>query len=222
MTIEHIQIDFTENYGDHPPRPAATPFFTATRHDLIEVKDAPCEDCGITYSQMQKMKADPAEAPKVAHLDMELHHECEWAAMQVDGDLDKAVGRLTDAEHQALVTAGFRNGQNSDQQDLTLFLDGPWNAKHVLCRACHIAQHPTPDYKGIHRVGRHYSPSPNELSVVVAKDGIDPLDPHGNTPADHTAKAAAQFIANAQGSPVEVHHPHKGVVHTATPVGGAP
>jgi hypothetical protein len=218
VTIEKIHIDFSFNYGDHPPRPAATPLFTKTRKDLIETQDLPCEDCGLTWSTLQTMKADPAEAPKVAHLDMELHHEAEWAAMQDVGDLVKAHDRLSDDDKAALAKAfpGF-NETDASAENLTAFLDGPWNARHVLCRACHIAQHPTPDFRGIHRVGRHYSPSPNELAVAIAKDGVDPEDPKGTTPADTIAKAAAQQIADAQGSPVEVHHPHKGKVHTASP-----
>lgn len=215
MSIEKIVVDFTFNYGSHGPRPEATKLFEDTRHQLIVVEDRPCEDCGITYSVLQMMKADATENAKVAHLDMELHHEVEWAAMQADGDLTKAVARLTDEERSALHAAGFKDGDMSPD-NLTLFLDGPWNAKHVLCRACHIAQHPTPDFKGIHRVGRHYTPSPNEIAVCVAKDGVDPEAPTSDTPAVAAAKVAAAHIARAQGSPVSVVHPHQGVIHTAS------
>lgn len=213
MSIERIHIDFTFNYGAHPPRPSATPLFTHTRKHLIEDLDTPCEDCGITWSLLQAMKIDPAQSLKVAHIDMELHHDVEWAAIQNDADLAKCVERLTGSDRQALIAAGYKGDSSAD--DVTLFTDGPWNAKHVLCRPCHIAQHPTPDFRGVHRVGRHYSPSPNEIAVNVSKDGTDPEDPQGTTPADIIAKAAAQQIANVQGSAVEVHHPHHGLVHVA-------
>ncbi|MDE2105965.1 MAG: hypothetical protein KGL39_52570 [Patescibacteria group bacterium] len=223
MTIEKIMVDFTFNYGDHSPRPAATPLFTKTRTDLIDTQDTPCEDCGLTQSKLKEMKADPAELPKVAHLDMELHHEIEWAVMQADGDLEKAFGRLPATDQGALKTAfpDFDPAQPTND-NLTIFLDGPWNAKHVLCRACHIAQHPTPDFLGVHRVGRHYSPSPNEIAVDVTKSGTDPEAPTTDTPAVTAAKVAAHFIAKQQGTPVEVHHPHHGLIHTAQPTDGHP
>ncbi len=206
MTIETIRVDFTFNYGDHPPRPAATLLFIKTRNNLIHTLDTPCEDCGLTQSKLTEMKASPATLPIVAHLDMELHHDVEWAAMQTVGDLTKALARLSDDERHDLAAAGFKGDGSAD--DLTLFLDGPWNAKHVLCRACHIAQYPTPDYKGIHRVGRHYGPSPNEVAVDVAKDGLDPEAPTTETPAITAAKAAAHHVAQIEGHSVEVAHPH--------------
>lgn len=134
MSIERIQVDFTFNYGSHSPRPNATPLFTKTRHDLIVSQDTPCEDCGLTYSVLQKMLADPAQAPKVAHIDMELHHEIEWAVMQADGDLVKAFNRLSTID-QADLKAQFPDFDptKATPDNLTAFLDGPWNARHVLC-----------------------------------------------------------------------------------------
>lgn len=219
MTIENINIDFTFNYGTHSPRPNATALFTQTRNELIHAHDFPCEDCGITQSKLTAMKADPAELPKVAHLDIELHHEVEWAVMQADGDLSKAFGRMSAADQAALRSRfpAFDPLQPTSD-NLTAFLDGPWNAKHVLCRACHIAQHPTPDWQGVHRVGRHYQPAPNEVAVNVTKQGIDPEAPTTDTPAVTAAKNAAYHVAKIQGTAVTVTHPHTGVLHQAVVV----
>lgn len=114
-----------EFYPPHPPR-VDTAEYRHTHHQLINVEDRPCADCGVRRTTL----ADPAANPYGAK-QMETHHY----------PLQREFG---DAYDPAKVGQDFP--QVTDRHTLKAFIDSEANML-VLCDVCHRSPH-----RGIHHI----------------------------------------------------------------------